>query len=890
MYENVTVEETPGGNEVLLTGATGFLGKVVLHELVRRRHELGIHKVHTLLRVNGSGSVENRFETDIASSPCFEDLEPDWRDSVEVIGCELSRVDAGIDPAQREAIKGSVTHVINCAASVQFNLPVRDAATANVATALEMLELARGCRNLKSLVNVSTAYVTPHAGDAFPVNEELAPLPYDAAELFEAIMRGDVDEQALLGETGHPNTYTLTKCIAEHLLWQRRGDAPLTLVRPSIISSSLERPRPGWIDSPAAFALFAAQIGSGRMRAVIARPQARLDVIPCDTVADRLIDASFRPNGQNGHARTPIVHAVAGSDHSPQIRACIDTIETFFKQNPDTRWRNRDLEASVRYLGPDGPLFRFNHWLYHERPATSQRLADSLSDANRKFAYFTQNTFQFRSSVPFDVPGFDATRYVETICKGVAQHLMGADNTAVPIAGRAHPRSKKDLRWALTQKKGNAFIRLAAYKVVKTLRKCMDGVTFDKASFEKALAEVPEGAHLVLVPSHRSYLDFVLCSTLMFARPDLGIAIPHIAATSDFARIPIISWLIVRLHAFYLQRGLGREDRRLTDKVRKLTRSGRVIEFFIEGQRSRSRQFLTPKRGLLRCLQSTDEEFAVLPVAFSYERLPEEVMFEMELLGEKKPPMRLRDLLRWYRRVQAGKVSLGSAHIACGRPIRLGPDSDIHTVSREIMAELQYGTVATRYTLSAFLEHEKAALGDADLAWLVGALQRRGGRVLDTRMKGDIPPLHERCMRYQFEHLFYAEAGRAFAGNPAIENHLRLNQYIDDAVHSVDERGDARVRNLLQALFGPVIDNYAQAIDALGEPGAALELNTPASVVRAGTHLHLPDIEGLFEDLTGRGILAFDDASATWQWGDKAGDVRAYAKQLARGRAAPGQT
>lgn len=60
--------------------------------------------------------------------------------------------------------------------------------------------------------------------------------------------------------------------------------------------------------------------------------------------------------------------------------------------------------------------------------------------------------------------------------------------------------------------------------------------------------------------------------------------------------------------------------------------------------------------------------------------------------------------------------------------------------------------------------------------------------------------------------------------------------------------------------------------------------------VCAGTHLHLPDIEGLFEDLTGRGILAFDDASATWQWGDKAGDVRAYAKQLARGRAAPGQT
>jgi len=605
MEENIAIEESAGQNEVLLTGATGFLGKVVLHELIRRRHALGIHKVHTLIRSNGSGCVENRFNTDVASSPCFDDLEPDWRDNVEVISCELSQPGAGIDPAQRAAIESRVTHVINCAASVQFNLPIQDAAKANVATALEMLELARGCRNLQSLVNVSTAYVTPHAGDTIPVNEELAPLPYDAAELFEAIQRGEIDETTLLGETGHPNTYTLTKCIAEHLLFERRGDTPLTLVRPSIISSSLERPRPGWIDSPAAFALFVAQIGAGRMRAVIARPNARLDVIPCDSVADRLIDASFRPNALNGHAGPPIVHAVAGSDHSPEIRNCAHTIERFFRQNPDTRWRNRDLPASVRYVGPDGPLFRLNHWLYHDRPSTSRRQADSLFDANRQFAYFTNNTFQFQSSTPFAVPGFDPNRYVETICKGVAQNLMGADDTAVPIAGRRHPRSKKDLRWALTQAKGNAFIRLAAWKVVKTLRKCMDNVTFDKASFEQALAEVPEGAHLVLVPSHRSYLDFVLCSTLMFARPDLGIAIPHIAATSDFARIPFISWLIVRLHAFYLQRGLGREDTKLTNKVRKLIRSGRVIEFFIEGKRSRSRQFLTPKRGLLRCLQAT---------------------------------------------------------------------------------------------------------------------------------------------------------------------------------------------------------------------------------------------------------------------------------------------
>ncbi len=41
---------TKQGAELLLTGATGFLGKVVLHELMQRSEELGIARVHLLIR------------------------------------------------------------------------------------------------------------------------------------------------------------------------------------------------------------------------------------------------------------------------------------------------------------------------------------------------------------------------------------------------------------------------------------------------------------------------------------------------------------------------------------------------------------------------------------------------------------------------------------------------------------------------------------------------------------------------------------------------------------------------------------------------------------------------------------------------------------------------
>lgn len=869
-------------SDVLLTGATGFLGKVVLHELIQRRESLGIGKIRVLLRTSGSATAEKRFDADIASSPCFDDLDPDWRDMVEPIACELSQPGAGIEPGKRESLTATVTHIINCAASVQFDLPIQNAATANIATALEILDFAQSCPRLESLVNVSTAYVTPHPSDGREVVEELAPLPRDAGELYEAITRGEIDETELLAATGHPNTYTLTKCIAEHILTERKGDTPLTLVRPSIISASLDRPRPGWIDSPAAFALFAAQIGSGRMRAVIARPDARIDVIPCDAVADRCIDAAFQPASDSA---SPIVHAVAGFDHSANIRLCCDTIESFFTQNPDTRKRNRDKRANVRFLGPDGILFKFNHWIYHVRQY-QKRQAEGLSQANRMFAYFTGNTFRFQSSAPFDPPGYETADYLETVCKGVAEHLMGADHTAVPVAGREQPRSKRDLRWAMTQKKGNVFVRGAAYLVAKKLRHCNEEVTFDLTSFEAALKQVPEGTPIVLVPSHRSYLDFVLCSLLMFSRPDLGIAIPHIAATSDFARIPFVSWLILRLHAFYIERGVGREDTQLSDQVRSLIQSGRVLEFFIEGRRSRTRQFLAPHRGLLRSLQATGETCAVLPIAFSYDHVPEESDLIEELRGNPRPPMKLSGLMRWNKRVRRGEVDLGRAHIACGRPITLAPDSDVYAVSREIMGQLQTGTISTKHHLRTFMRTAGDTLQGIDLRWLVEAIGLRGGCVLETKMDDEnVAPLIARCMHYQFEHLFYTEAAIAFAGHPAVESHIRLNRYAETGPPSPElELDDPRVIQVLCALFGPVVRGYRATAAALGEPNVPLELTSPAAVLRSVSddNLHLADVEGVFTDMVERNILAYDRDKKTYSWGAEADKFEAYRECLGR--------
>lgn len=364
---------------VLLTGATGLLGKVVLEELLR------IHEAaHVLLIIRGN--AHERFQR-LASLPCFDGLPADWRRRVRVLSGDLTQPGCGLDDAERLAVVNSVTHVIHCAASVEFTLPVLEAAHANVTTSLEVLALARECRKLRAMVSVSTAYVSPHREG--PVEESMVALSGGAEAMYRAILEGLGD--GLPAISGHPNTYTLTKCIGEHLLRERRGGLPLTLLRPSIIAACRRYPFPGWIDRPTALAGFVALYATGQLLSLRADPNTLLDVVPCDEVVSRILHCTFEPPGEGFAIR----HAVAGSTNSVRISDCAAAAEQYFGGRRLTYVSEEDTPACPR-----------------------------LRSLHDNFAYFTRHSFDFRSSLPLDV-GFDAERYLQTVCEGVQRHLMG---------------------------------------------------------------------------------------------------------------------------------------------------------------------------------------------------------------------------------------------------------------------------------------------------------------------------------------------------------------------------------------------------------------------------------------------------------------------------------
>ena len=426
------------GRTVLLTGATGFVGKVALEELLRRRGELGVERVWLLVRADGPAHAEARVR-ELLRSPCFAGLAPGWERCVAAVAGDVERPGLGLAPEARERVLREATHLVHCAASIDFDLPLAQALSANTRGALHALELARACPRLESFVGVSTASVTPHprpaSGAVHRAPERLAPLPRDAGELFDESAEGRAAATRLLAETGHPNTYTLTKCLAEHLVARRAGDLPVTLVRPSIVSASRARPLPGWIDSAAACAGLVAMIGTGRIRVVAGDRRARVDVVPCDEVAQRIVDAAFDPPPR-GELR--IRHAVSGLASALSIPLCRERIVGFFARHPVGGG-----EARLHFVGRRGPLFHAAHALRHELPGlgasawlalrgmpekrqAARRLLERQRTANRDFAYFMHATFDFEASSPLR-PVLEPGPYLDLVCEGVSRHLLRRD-------------------------------------------------------------------------------------------------------------------------------------------------------------------------------------------------------------------------------------------------------------------------------------------------------------------------------------------------------------------------------------------------------------------------------------------------------------------------------
>ncbi|MFH1469900.1 MAG: 1-acyl-sn-glycerol-3-phosphate acyltransferase [Pseudomonadota bacterium] len=179
---------------------------------------------------------------------------------------------------------------------------------------------------------------------------------------------------------------------------------------------------------------------------------------------------------------------------------------------------------------------------------------------------------------------------------------------------------------------------------------------------------------LVLLPCHRSHLDYLLVSSILYQH---DLALPHIAAGINLSFWPA-GPIFRHLGAFFVKRSF-KGDRIFpavfAQYVHQLVRDGHPIEFFIEGGRSRTGKLLSPKLGLLgmvvdalAAVSREDFDVTLLPVNISYEQLAEENAYARELAGEKKKSESITDVVR-ARRVLTRRY--GRVYLRAGTPLSL---------------------------------------------------------------------------------------------------------------------------------------------------------------------------------------------------------------------------
>ncbi|KAM3137884.1 hypothetical protein pb186bvf_009965 [Paramecium bursaria] len=448
---------------ILLTGCTGFVGKVLLEKILR---DFLPKRVYVLVRAkNNESSVQSRFLKQIIASRCFDRLRQERgqnfleyiQKQVVPIQGDLLQEGLGLSVGQKQELIDSVNVIVNCAASVEFNLPLKQALDINFYGSVRMMELALQCKQLNMFIHVSTAYVNSNQRGQVSetiYNEKSNVLQYVNQLYNQADKMTDKEIQKLLN--GLPNTYTFTKNLAEQMYKQMRPvTLPLSIVRPSIVGCSLFEPEPGWIDSFAASSAVLLNAGNGLLKVYKCNTNYQSCHIPVDILVNQIIAVA----SQDSQFQQFKIYHSGSSDRNPNY---------FFWKSLDTQvkefWLSHKINKRIsepRIVCTNSAVYsKLKQLQYKVMLDLQQKLADSFgSDELQKqaalnikhlnksnslansYEFFSTREWIFKSSnmlniinnldasdkqvLNVDTLNIDWSYYNQLFCYGIQKYLLG---------------------------------------------------------------------------------------------------------------------------------------------------------------------------------------------------------------------------------------------------------------------------------------------------------------------------------------------------------------------------------------------------------------------------------------------------------------------------------
>jgi len=261
---NTTTENqkknSPGLTNLLLTGATGFVGKAVLARLVGKPQ---YGRIYLLVRTRGNANAESRV-ADVLRTVFPSDQAMALASRIIPVAGDFTLPGLGLSEQDLALLRADVHQILHCGASTDFGAPLEEARQQNTEGTRQVLNVALNMREtgvLRRLDYVSTAFVA-------------------------GIKRGLVNENDLDRGQAFANSYEQSKFEAEKLLAEYANRLPITIYRPSIIvgdSTTGYTPHFKVLYWPVL--LLARKMTS----LIVCNKRAYLDVVPVDYVADGIV-------------------------------------------------------------------------------------------------------------------------------------------------------------------------------------------------------------------------------------------------------------------------------------------------------------------------------------------------------------------------------------------------------------------------------------------------------------------------------------------------------------------------------------------------------------------------------------------------------------------------
>uniref|UniRef100_A0A0E0GZH5 Fatty acyl-CoA reductase n=1 Tax=Oryza nivara TaxID=4536 RepID=A0A0E0GZH5_ORYNI len=159
---------------ILITGATGFLGKLLVEKILRVQPE--VRKLYLLVRAPDAIAAEERVLTEVVGNGLFDVLREQYgagfhsfiKEKIYALPGDVTHENFGLESYDILQLSQKVDIIVNGAATTNFMERYDVALATNTTGIVHLCQFAKQCDNLKMVLHVSTAYVAgEQAGQIF---------------------------------------------------------------------------------------------------------------------------------------------------------------------------------------------------------------------------------------------------------------------------------------------------------------------------------------------------------------------------------------------------------------------------------------------------------------------------------------------------------------------------------------------------------------------------------------------------------------------------------------------------------------------------------------------------------------------------------------------------